>query len=382
MTVQPSTKPVVGAIFLTATDVERLLKDDSPDSRVSVLEKVSENYNAAGFGERERMIAEQIFRLLMKDATLRVRETLSERLKENPEIPRDIALHMANDVDSVALPVLKNSAVFSDADLVNIIEASRDISKLMVISQRQNVSERVSDALVETSYPQVVSSLLHNGTAKISERSMVRIIDEHKTDDDIIGAMVQRRPLPMTLVERLIQEAGDAVANQLKTEYNLTDAQLRGDINATHDDLMLRLLQPDISEQEVVALVAQLGQQDRLSASLVMTSLCRGQLTFFTAALAYYSKIPFANAVALISDKGEHGFLGLYRKSGLPESMYQAIRLVLQVVKDMVGDDAIPGSLLYANRLVENILRHAGEDADIEYLPYFIALIRQNIHRH
>lgn len=370
-----------GSVFLTPSDVERLLKDDSADSRVSVLQKVSENYNAHEFGERERIIAEQIFRLLMKDTALRVRETLAERLKENPQIPRDIALHMANDVDSVALPVLEHSAVLSDADLVNIIEASRDISKLMVISQRQNVSERVSDALVETSYPQVVSSLLHNGTAKISERSMGRIIDEHKTDIGIIDAMVQRKPLPMTLVEKLIQEAGDAVAAQLKSEYNLSDAQLRSDMNATHDDLMLRLLQPDVSEQEIVALVAQLAKQERLSASLVMTSLCRGQLTFFTAAMAHFAKIPYANAMALIADKGEHGFLGLYRKSELPDSMFHAIRLVLGVVRNMQGNDAIPGSLLYANRLVENILRDAG-DADIEYLPYFIALIRQNIHRH
>ena len=47
----------------------------------------------------------------------------------------------------------------------------------------------------------------------------------------------------------------------------------------------------------------------------------------------------------------------------------------------MENDDAIPGSLLYANRLVERVLAASG-DKDIEYLPYFLALIRQNIHRH
>jgi len=106
MTAQPFISATLSATILTASDVERLLKDDSADSRVSVLEKVSKHYNADNFGERERDIAEQIFRLLMKDTVVRVRETLSERIRENPNIPRDIVFHMANDVDSVALPVL------------------------------------------------------------------------------------------------------------------------------------------------------------------------------------------------------------------------------------------------------------------------------------
>jgi uncharacterized protein (DUF2336 family) len=367
---------------LTPADVERLLRDDSADSRASIMEKVSANYNHAMFAGREREIAEQIFRLLMKDAALRVRETLAERIKNNPEIPRDIALHMANDVDSVALPMLRDSKVFSDADLVNIVEASRDVSKLMVISQRENVSERVSEALVGTSYPQVVSSLLANDTAQISSRSLEKIVDEFHGDGNVIEALVERKSLPMTLVERLLNEASDLVAEQLKERYNLSDQQIQKHADSSRDDVMLRMLQHDIDDREVMALVAQMAKENRLTPSLVMTSLCRGQLSFFTAALAHFSHIPFGNAKMLINDSGEHGFPGLYRKSGLPDSMYQAIHMILVTVKEMQsGDDAIPGSLLYANRLVESLLRRAG-DHEVEYLPYFIALIRQNIHRH
>jgi len=383
MTAQPSTnKPAsTSAMILTPGDVERLLKDESPDSRVSVLDKVAKHYNGESFAGRERQIAEQIFRLLMKDAAMRVRETLAERIKDNPEIPRDIVLHMANDVDSVALPLLRDSAVFSDADLVNIVEASHDMDKLMVISQRSNVSERVSDALVGTSYPQVVSSLLSNDTAKISDRSLERILDEFQSEPGVIDAMVQRKTLPVTMVERLMSQASDMVAKQLKARYKLTDEQINKDTANSREDIMLRMLQHDISDEEVVELVAQMAAEDRLSPSLVMTALCRGQLMFFTAAMAHFSHIPVANARVLLNDKGEHGFAGLYRKSGLPDSMFTAIRMVLAMVREMQGDDAIPGSLLYANRLVEHLLRHAGE-VEVEYLPYFIALIRQNIHRH
>lgn len=381
MTAQPSTSPQLAPTILTASDVERLLKDDSADSRVSVLEKVSKHYNAESFGERERDIAEQIFRLLMKDTAVRVRETLAERIKENPNIPRDIVFHMANDVESVALPVLAVTEVLSDSDFVKIIEATRDMDKLLTISKREGVSERVSDALVETRYPDVITSLLMNGTASIAERSLSKVVDEFRHDAGVIAAVAERQPLPMTLVERLVNEASEAVASQLKERYNLSSEQVDADTAASRDDIMLRMLKHDLPDDELMALVRQMAATERLTSSLVMTALCRGQLNFFTAAMAHYANIPFPNARKLVADKGEFGFRGLFEKSGLPESMFHAVRLILSTVKDMEDGDAIPGSLIYANQLVRNVLQ-AADGRDVEYLPYFIALIRQNIARH
>lgn len=381
MTAQPSTSAEFAPTILTASDVERLLKDDSPDSRVSVLEKVSKNYNADNFGERERDIAEQIFRQLMKDTVVRVRETLAERIKENPNIPRDIVLHMASDVDTVALQVLAATEVLSDSDFVKIIEATRDLDKLVTISKRQNVSERVSEALVETKYPDVITSLLKNESAAIAERSLSKVVDEFRGDPGIIDALAARSALPMTLVERLVSEASEAVAGKLKEKYQLSSAQVDPDTAASRDDIMLRMLKHDLPHDELMALVEQMAATERLTSSLVMTALCRGQLNFFTAAMAHYAGIRFENAQRLISDKGEFGFRGLFDKSGLPDSMFPAVRLILLAVKQMEGGEAIPGSLIYANQLVRNVL-HDADGRDIEYLPYFIALIRQNIARH
>ena len=373
--------PAFPAAILTPLDVERLLRDESPESRVDVLEKVAHQYNHESYSERERMVAEQIFRLLMKDAAIRVREVLADHIKSNPHIPRDIALHMAEDVDKVALPMLQHSSVFSDADLVNIINASNDITKLIAISQRDKVSPRVSDALVDTSYPQVVSSLLANDGAAISDQAMERIVEDFRGEPSVMETLVHQRQLPLTLVEKLVTSASAALASELKKKYNLTDEQLKKETGAAQEDLMLQMLRPEISETEVQALVNQMAQKGRLTPSLVMTALCRGQLAFFTAALARFSSVKLENAKRLIADKGEFGFKGLYDKSGLPESMFEAVRLLVRVVQSLSADEAVPGSLLYANRLAERVLASAG-NRQIEYLPYFVALIRQNIQRH
>lgn len=373
--------PAFQPVILTPLDVERLLRDESPESRLDVLEKVAHNYNQRAFGEREREVAEQIFRLLMRDAALSVREMLAERVKSNPDIPRDIALHLAGDIDTVSLPMLQHSGVFSDADLVNIIEASNNISKLLAISQRPQVSTRVSDALVETSYPQVVSTLLSNDGAVISDQSMERIIEDFRGETSVMETLVSKRQLPLTLVEKLVTNASVALTEQLRQKYNLSEDQLKKDTGAAQEDILLRMLAHDISENEVQALVNQMMQKGRLTPSLVMTALCRGQLKFFAAAMARFGEVKIDNAKRLIEDRGEHGFRGLYQKSGLPEGMFEAVRLLLRVVQSLEKDEAIPGSLLYANRLAERVLAAAGS-RQIEYLPYFIALIRQNVAKH
>ena len=366
-------------VILTPNDVERLLTDGSEDSRVSVLDKVAVHYNRNGFAEREHVIAEQIFRLLMKDAAIRVRETLAQRIKDNGSIPRDIALHMAADVDSVALPMLADSSVFSDADLVSIVEASRDISKLLTISKRDGVSARVSDALVETRYPEVVSTLLGNESASIGSRAFERIVDDFRGETRVMEALVDRHQLPLGIVERLVTEASAAVAEQLKAKYKLTDEQMNKD--AARDDVLMTLLTREVTDAEIETLTAQMAEDGRLTPSLVMTALCRGQFTFFAGALAQFASVPMTNARRLLADKGELGFRGLYNKSGLPDTMYEAVRLLTRVVQELEEDEAIPGSMLYANRLAERVLYMAGNQ-NIEYLPYFIALIRQNIVRH
>ncbi|MEJ0009943.1 MAG: DUF2336 domain-containing protein [Alphaproteobacteria bacterium] len=373
--------PAFPPVMLTPLDVERLLRDDSADSRVDVLEKISHQYNQQVFASREKEIAEHIFRLLMKDAAIRVRELLAQKIKDNPGVPRDIVLHMANDAERVAVPMLSSSSVLSDADLVSIVEASSDLGKLVAISQRSQVSPRVSDALVGTNYPQVVNSLLANDGASISERSYQKIVEEFRSEPAVMETLAGRSELPIGLVERLANQASSAVAEKLKARYHIPESPQQESKEPSRDELMLRLLEEDVQPGQVIALAAQLAAQNNLTASLVMTALCRGQQVFFTAAMAHFAGVPYENAARLLSDRGDHGFPAIFRKSGLPDSMEDAVHLILKAVQELEGGDALPGSLVYANRLAARILELSVE-RPVEYLPYFIALIRQNVARH
>jgi uncharacterized protein (DUF2336 family) len=367
--------------ILTAADVDALLKDDAIESRIEVLDKVSLNYNMQKFSRREREVAEQIFRLVMKDTQMQVREMLAQRICSNPDIPRDIALHLALDHERVAVPMIEISEVLSDADLVKIIDSSRDISKLLAISRRPLVSERVSDALVETSYPNVISALLDNQGAKISEQALTHIADSYTHEPQVLQSMVDRMKLPLTVVEKLVAHVTDSVAQELKKKYKLSDAQIRKETKGAREDVTLTLLSQEHDPTMIEALVKQLMDEKRLTPSLVMTALCRGQRHFFVYAMAQLAHIPANNVEKLLADKSGLGFRALYDRTEMPASMFEAIGILLRVVQDLEGGEVVPGSLLYANRVVERMLQLTG-DRDVENMPYLMALVRQNIQRH
>lgn len=50
-----------------------------------------------------------------------VKTTFAERLADQPDIPRDLAMHLAELEARIAFPILKNSTVLTDPDLISIV---------------------------------------------------------------------------------------------------------------------------------------------------------------------------------------------------------------------------------------------------------------------
>src|SRR4030067_1096960 len=94
------------ADILTQADVARLLSDPSAETRAETAAKIAAQFDGATLNEGERRLAEEIFRFMVRDAEVRVREALSRNLKSSRDLPHDVALALARDVASGGLAVL------------------------------------------------------------------------------------------------------------------------------------------------------------------------------------------------------------------------------------------------------------------------------------
>ena len=144
---------------LTESDVRNLLSDPSAETRAQTAAKLAIQFDQGDLSSSERAMAEEIFRIMVKDAEVRVREALAVNLKENPNVPHDVAITLAKDVDQVALPVLQFSELLSDEDLVQIVR-SQSPAKQKAIASRPFVSAAVADAIVEGADKDAVVTLV------------------------------------------------------------------------------------------------------------------------------------------------------------------------------------------------------------------------------
>jgi uncharacterized protein (DUF2336 family) len=368
-----------GALALSPEDVRRLLEDASTQARVDITDKIASAYGTDQLEDSELVVAEQIFRLLLRDTEVRVRASLANHLKESKAIPRDIVLTLARDVESVSLPVLQFSEVLTEEDLVEFVQHSNEVSRFLAVSKRRSVSQVVSNALLNKKNDQINQSLVSNAGADISEEDFSGLIDEYRSDPKMMETITSRPKLPVATVEKLITQVSDKLAKTLKEKYKYPAKEIETQVQATRESETLQLVSRVSGDHEIDSLVVQMHSSERLTPSMILGALCQGNFVFFEAALARMSNIPTANARSLIQDKGDLGFRAIYNKSGLPEAMFPAVKMLLKIVRELVEvDGEKPGKSRFANRIVERLLSKSEEDP-VENLSYIIALVRRSV---
>jgi len=360
---------------LTEADVVRLLTDPSPETRADTAAKIAQGLAVAKLTERERQLALDIVRTMMRDAEVRVREALSQNLKTSEDIPHDVALTLARDVESVALPMLEFSTVLTDEDLIEIVRRSSG-KKQVAVARRKRVSPPVADALIDSHNNEAVATLVSNEGAELSEAALQRVIDSYGKEEAVHDSLVHRRNLPITVAERLVTLVSEHLREYLVTHHDLPATLATDLVMESRERATVNLLPPGAESADVMQLVEQLRVNGRLTPSLILRSLCMGDMQLFEASLAALAKTTVPNARILIHDGGALGFKSLYRRAGLPERLYPAFRVAVDVWRETDFDGRERDRERHVRRMIERILTQF-EDVGQENLDYLLKKLHQ-----
>jgi len=364
---------------LTHADVLRRLADPSPEARADMAAKVAREFQRGQLSGDERRIAEEIVRVMARDAVLRVRQALAEHLKESRDLPSDVAMQLARDVDVVAMPVLQYSSVLTDDDLVMLVKESTS-AKLVAIAHRPTVSESVSDAVVAAADPQAIVALVGNDGAVIGEPALHTVLSRHGGNDELDETMARRQKLPVTILERLVAEASDRLRQVLIERHDLPERLASDLVFQTRERATVGLMSARSPAGEALELVAHLKQAGRLTPSIILRALCLGDLAFVEAAFATLAQIPVHNARLLIHDAGPLGFKSLYDHAGLPKALSHAFRVALEVARDTPLDGGDHDRERQRRRMIERILTQF-EDVGAENLDYLLTKLQEDAER-
>lgn len=388
---------------LSQKDIQELLEDPTPTKKASVVEKISEHYNTEALSDQEVKLAEDIFRLLLRETETMVRQALSKNLIANKEAPRDIILSLARDVEEVALPVLEFSEVLTDQDLMDIIRTSEEASRHLAIAGRKKVSEKVSEALIDrTIHDDVIGHLLQNEGAIINETNFSKVLDKFADNERIVDAMITRGALPQRIIERMADKVAESIQKHLEEKYKTSFKDINTVFQESSEIAALKFMGMQEIDDELVALVDDLEAANQLEKSLAsgygvlsqlldgleqfggltpISALACGNLTLFCTSLSRMTGVSYTNVRKLVQDR-EGGLKALYERAKLPPKFSEAVYLVVGIILDMeeehAKNKAAPRARDDLGKMVNNIMNQT-KDRKVPNLAHFLSIIQNRI---
>ena len=218
---------------LTRLDLQALLADPSPDRQAEVTRLVAAAWRDGTLDPKARLAAEALFRTIAKQAAVAVRAALSATMKDAEDLPHDIAVKLASDVDHVALPMLEASSVLTDEDLLGLVLATSSAG-LAAIAGRASLSAHLADAVIERGDVGAVARLVGNPGAALSDASLDRVADRYGAIGNVAEPLAGRGGLPARVAAKLMAIVSDQLHRHLSNRGAL-DPDLLADLKAASE---------------------------------------------------------------------------------------------------------------------------------------------------
>jgi len=354
---------------LTEQDIHRLMKGESPEQRASVAHRLCRRIALDVLTDDEKRYAHEIIAILADDAADLVRRTLSVTLRSSPILPRDVALKLARDIEAVAIPVLQESPVFSDEDLVELV-LSVTAAKQAAIASREDLSITVTDVISEHGAIEAVRALAANQDAEWSDKAFGDAVSRFGSDEILQSGLIRRDFIPVHIAEKLVSLVSGQLFDMLVNRHELP-AQLAIDLaGGARERATVDLVEQAGRTHDLPRFVSQLNLNGRLSHSLIMRALCCGQMPFVEHALAELSGVAHQRVWLMIHDAGPLGLQAVFDHAGLPRKMLPAFKAAVTVYHETQHDGGPNDRARFRARMIERVLTQfqAIPKDDLDYL--------------
>ncbi len=348
-------------------DIRALLRGPTDDDRAGVAHRLCRRIDG-GVSDEDRVAAQEILRMMAADAAEVVRRALAVTLKASRELPRDVALRLAADVESIAAPVLTFSPAFTDEDLADIVRCTSG-ARHLAVAERAELGPEAVLALVECADEAAVAVAVANDNADFGGEAYASALARFGGSRTVTAGMAYRKMLPLDVAERLVELVGEQVRRHLVDHHQLSPETAMRVAFGARERATLDLVDQAGEAADLPAFCAHLHRQERLSASLILRALAAARLPFVEHAMAELAGVPHHRAWLLLHDAGPLGLRALYERAELPPKLLPAFRAGLDAHRALVEEGGDPAQ--FQQRMLERFLtqpRQIAGEADLDYL--------------
>ncbi len=356
---------------LTDDDIRALVKGQSVDARAIAAHKICRHIESGGtdLTPEEREQAYDILRIMAADAAELVRRALAVTLKSSPMVPHDVAIRLAKDVESISLPILNFSPVFTDQDLCEIIRVGGPIRQVAIAS-RPMLSQQVTTTIVEHGIEKAVQTACANDNANFAERTLQTVVERFARSEAVLSAVAYRQALPLAVTEKLITVVSDQLRDHLINHHALTPQVALQIAMGSRERATIDLVDQAGRTPDVKSFVGHLHKAGRLSASLLLRALAHGRMTFFEWSVAELAGVPHHRTWLMIHDAGPLGLKAIYDRAGMPPRLFAAFRVGVDTFHSLEQEGGAFDAVQFQERMLQRFLTQPSTATreDMDYL--------------
>jgi uncharacterized protein (DUF2336 family) len=343
-----------------------LAQDTSVSGREALAFAITDLYvdSDRDFSDREQALMDEILHRLIHDVEMSVRAKLATLLADREGVPQDLIVILANDNIEVAYPILKESPLLQDEDLIELI-FHRSAEHQLAIALRKTVSIPISDALVLKGNESVITALLENENAEISQRTMGYLVEQSRRFDKFQQPLLNRTELGRDLAKRMYWWVSEALQQHITEHYHVDSTEL----NIALREIAIEAIsdfreKPVAGDSERYRLVDELQHANALSANFLIQVLREGEIPLFEAALTKLTGLESATVKRCLYERDGRRIPVLCRALQIEKSDFISIFLLSR--QGRPGDHIFhPNEMSNAIALFENL-----EQAKAEAMIY------------
>ncbi len=282
---------------------------------------------SGSLSERERALMLDILKALSLEIERSVRTALAEKLAENDNAPRELVMLLAHDESEVAFPILMKSNVLRDKDLIEII-VHRAQEHQLAIAMREHLSGEVCQAIVDTGNVTVITRLIDNPGAELTEAIFEHLVEQSQRIDAYQRPLLCRKDLPCEMAKRMYAWVGAALREHILENFEIDRDDLDDALSETMTDMFGNVeCNEDCASEK---LVRKLERKGGLTPKFLLETLRQGEIHLFEHAFSRLSGLRMVLTRRILYEPGGEGLGIACRIMGLD---YQAFARIVELTR-------------------------------------------------
>jgi uncharacterized protein (DUF2336 family) len=333
-------------------ELETTLASGSSSRGIAILTSVTDLFinGAPHFSDDQIGVFDDVMARLMVRIEAKARAKLAQRLAPIANAPGNVIHLLAGDDDiEVARPVLTRSERLSEHALLATAN-SKSQQHLYAITQRDALSEALTDILVARGDRDVVHAVVKNRGARFSDAGFRALVHRSNGDDALASEVGMRGDIPRPHFLMLLEKASSAVRARLAAENPQAATTIDGVMAEVVGGMRDEIRNSSPAFVAADAAVARQNRIRRIGESEIYQYARDRKFEETAIALSLLCDTPIDVVERALLDPGAEIVLILAKVAGLSSTTTKAVLLLRAADRGMSTED-LERALMSFNRL-------------------------------